>query len=288
MKSMTGYAVGELQNETVALAVELKGYNNRYLDIQLNLPPYLGAIEQELRSMVTELVARGRVELTVRVRELAPDLAVRVDEGNAKQYAGALRSLASAADLLPEFGLAELLQFDGLFHVERKRDAEFYLEQVRPVLVKALEEFDESRKREGQAMAADLRRQIERIEAAVDQIENQVPRLQEEIQTTVLGRFRELLGDALDENRAYSEVAALLVRYSINEELARLRSHVAGFTQTLDNGGVLGKKLDFVCQELNREVNTIASKSYLTEVSQRTIEIKDAIENLREQVRNLE
>jgi len=288
MKSMTGYAVGELQNETVALAVELKGYNNRYLDIQLNLPPYLGAIEQELRSMVTELVARGRVELTVRVRELAPDLAVRVDEGNAKQYAGALRSLASAAGLLPEFRLAELLQFDGLFHVERKRDAEFYLEQVRPVLVKALEEFDESRKREGQAMAADLRRQIERIEAAVDQIENQVPRLQEEIQTTVLGRFRELLGDALDENRAYSEVAALLVRYSINEELARLRSHVAGFTQTLDNGGVLGKKLDFVCQELNREVNTIASKSYLTEVSQRTIEIKDAIENLREQVRNLE
>ncbi len=288
MKSMTGYAVRELQNETVALAVELKGYNNRYLDIQLNLPPYLGAIEQELRSMVTELVARGRVELTVRVRELAPDLAVRVDEGNAKQYAGALRSLASAADLLPEFGLAELLQFDGLFHVERKRDAEFYLEQVRPVLVKALEEFDESRKREGQAMAADLRRQIERIEGAVDQIENQVPRLQEEIQTTVLGRFRELLGDALDENRAYSEVAALLVRYSINEELARLRSHVAGFTQTLDNGGVLGKKLDFVCQELNREVNTIASKSYLTEVSQRTIEIKDAIENLREQVRNLE
>lgn len=288
MKSMTGYAVRELQNETVALAVELKGYNNRYLDIQLNLPPYLGAIEQELRSMVTELVARGRVELTVRVRELAPDLAVRVDEGNAKQYAGALRSLASAAGLLPEFGLAELLQFDGLFHVERKRDAEFYLEQVRPVLVKALEEFDESRKREGQAMAADLRRQIERIEGAVDQIENQVPRLQEEIQTTVLGRFRELLGDALDENRAYSEVAALLVRYSINEELARLRSHVAGFTQTLDNGGVLGKKLDFVCQELNREVNTIASKSYLTEVSQRTIEIKDAIENLREQVRNLE
>lgn len=288
MKSMTGYAVGELQNETVALAVELKGYNNRYLDIQLNLPPYLGAIEQELRSMVTELVARGRVELTVRVRELAPDLAVRVDEGNAKQYAGALRSLASAAGLLPEFRLAELLQFDGLFHVERKRDAEFYLEQVRPVLVKALEEFDESRKREGQAMAADLRRQIERIEGAVDQIENQVPRLQEEIQTTVLGRFRELLGDALDENRAYSEVAALLVRYSINEELARLRSHVAGFTQTLDNGGVLGKKLDFVCQELNREVNTIASKSYLTEVSQRTIEIKDAIENLREQVRNLE
>ncbi len=288
MKSMTGYAVGELQNETVALAVELKGYNNRYLDIQLNLPPYLGAIEQELRSMVTELVARGRVELTVRVRELAPDLAVRVDEGNAKQYAGALRSLASAAGLLPEFGLAELLQFDGLFHVERKRDAEFYLEQVRPVLGEALEEFDESRKREGQAMAADLRRQIERIEGAVDQIENQVPRLQEEIQTTVLGRFRELLGDALDENRAYSEVAALLVRYSINEELARLRSHVAGFTQTLDNGGVLGKKLDFVCQELNREVNTIASKSYLTEVSQRTIEIKDAIENLREQVRNLE
>jgi len=288
IKSMTGFSVREYQSEAVTFMLELKGYNNRYLDIQLNLPPYLGAVEQELRGLVGEYVARGRVELTLRVREIASDLDVRVDGAAAQRYAAALRSLADAAGVLPEFGLAELLQFEGLYQVERSRDPEHYLELVRPVLIEALSEFDEARRREGQAMVDDLQRQLGRLERAVDSIEEQTPQLQSEIRSNVLSRFRELLGDALDESRAYSEVAALLVRYSINEELTRLRAHLESFNGTLESGGVLGKKLDFICQELNREVNTIASKSYLTEVSRRTIEIKDAIENLRELARNLE
>ncbi len=288
MKSMTGFAVREHQDETIELMVELKGYNNRYLDVQMNLPSYLGSLEQELRALVAGYVSRGRVELTVRLRELGADLEVRVDHANAERYAAALRSLASAAGILPEFGLNELMQFEGLFQIERDRDPNAFLEKLTPVLTEALEEFDTVRKQEGEAMEADLRRQMERIERAVQAIEDEAPRLQEEIQSTVLTRFRELLGETLDEGRAYNEVAALLVRYSINEELARLRSHISTFLGTLDAGGVLGKKLDFVCQELNREANTIASKSYLSGISQRTIEIKDAIENLREQARNLE
>ncbi len=285
---MTGYAVREHQDETIELMVELKGYNNRYLDLQINLPSYLGSLEQELRALVTEYVSRGRVELTVRLRDPGTDLEVKVDHANAERCAAALRSLASAAGILPEFGLNELLQFEGLFQIERDRDPTAYLEKLKPVLTEALEEFDAVRRREGETMEADLRRQMERIEQAVQGIETQAPRLQEEIQSTVLARFRELLGETLDEGRAYSEVAALLVRYSISEELARLRSHISAFLQILESGGVLGKKLDFICQELNREANTIASKGYLTGISQRTIEIKDAIENLREQARNLE
>ncbi len=288
MRSMTAYAIDEGMNERFSVSLEIKSVNNRYLDVACNLPSFLAPLEAELRGVVSDKVSRGRVDLTVRVRELQSEIEVDVDAVNAEKYVTALQRLAGLAGITAELRVEHLLGFEGLFSVEKKRDPEMYKPAVMEALERALQSFLEQAEREGEKTQLDIFTQLERIERHLGVIEEQAPRLQQRIRDQLMLRFTEMLGDGVDEGRVYAETAVQLVKHSINEEIVRMRAHFGGFRSMVAEGGPMGKKLDFLCQELNREINTIGSKSFLYEIAEAVIEIKDAIENMREQLRNVE
>ncbi|TVR92682.1 MAG: YicC family protein [Spirochaetaceae bacterium] len=288
MRSMTAYAIDEGMNERFSVSLEMKSVNNRYLDVACNLPSFLAPLETELRGVVSNKVSRGRVDLTVRVRELQSEIEVNVDAVNAEKYVSALQRLADLAGIKAELRVEHLLGFEGLFSVEKKRDPEMYKPAIMEALNRALQTFLEQAEREGEKTQLDIFTQLERIERHLSLIEEQAPRLQQRIREQLMLRFTEMLGDGVDESRVYAETAVQLVKHSINEEIVRMRAHFGGFRSMVAEGGPMGKKLDFLCQELNREINTIGSKSFLYEIAEAVIEIKDAIENMREQLRNVE
>ncbi|MCA1753773.1 MAG: YicC family protein [Spirochaeta sp.] len=288
MRSMTAYAIDEGMNERFSVSLEIKSVNNRYLDVGCNVPSFLAPLEAELRGVVSNKVSRGRVELTVRVRELQSEIEVDVDAVNAAKYVTALQQLADIAGITAELRVEHLLGFEGLFSVEKKRDPDMYKPAVMEALERALHSFLQQSEQEGEKMRLDIFMQLERIEQHLALIAEQAPRLQQRIREQLMLRFNEMLGEGVDENRVYAETAVQLVKHSINEEIVRMRAHLGGFRSMVTTGGPMGKKLDFLCQELNREINTIGSKSFLYEIAEAVIEIKDAIENMREQLRNVE
>lgn len=291
MKSMTGYGYGEYQDDRVQLSLELKSYNNRYLDVLVNLPAALSPLEQRIRDFVASNTVRGRIEVYLKLRELQENAEVHVDRGAVKGYLSALSELSELSGARGDIDLPLLLQLDGILTVDRRRDIEEYWKLIEPVLHDTFREFDASRLREGSSTREDILRQLARVSEQVDVIGGLAPRLEEQIKGSLRDRFKEMLGDAADENRIYAEAAVLLVRYSINEELVRMKTHLSSFKDTLEQAGDgrgVGKKLDFICQELNREINTTGSKSTIVEINQCGIEVKDALENIREQLRNVE
>jgi len=288
MKSMTGFGYGERRNENIQVSIDLKSYNNRYLDISVNVPPFLGPLEPVIRAYLSERVLRGRVEMYVKVRELSDGVDIILDRNSIDKYVQALTDLRSAAGLSDEIRLSHLLKMEGILTVEKNRDIEAYWQLIEPLLAEVFAEFDQSRVREGEATQKDIMLQLERVDTALNEIEKYAPQLEAQIKNNIAGRFREMLGDNVDEQRMYAETAVLLVKYSINEEMARIRSHVDSFKTTAGSDRAVGKKLDFVCQEMNREINTTGSKSVIMEINQSVIEVKDALENIREQLRNVE
>ncbi len=288
MKSMTGFGYREYQDDRLRMTLELKGYNNRYLDIAVSLPPFLSPLENRVREEIAKGIPRGRVEVSLKVRETEEGVTVSIDRGAVRAYAGALRELAELAEIEEPLHLSHLLRLEGVLKAERERNLEDYWDRLRPLLRDTLAEFESSRVREGRALEADILSQIGLLEQRTALIEEHVPELESTIRDSLRQRFREVLGNEADEGRIYTETAVMLVRYTINEEIVRIRAHLSSFRENAAADGPVGKKLDFICQELNREINTIGSKSILVPVSQAVIDMKDALENIREQLRNLE
>ena len=288
MKSMTGYGWIDTQNESVQMSVELKSYNNRYLDININLPPFISPLEPELRTYLKDKITRGRVELYVRVKELEEDLDVTLDTGVVTAYKKALEDIAKAAGLEETPRLSHFLHLDGVMKVVKKRDIDKYKTMLFQNLDKAWVQYDDIRAREGDATWEDIMSSIDVLWKSQKIIQNREESLEDLIKNNIKARFQQLLDDKIDENRVLAETAILLMKYGIGEELSRLSNHLEQFCNTLHRKVPVAKKLDFLCQEMNREINTIGSKSNLLEISQAVIEAKEAVENIREQLRNVE
>ncbi len=288
MKSMTGFAFRELTVGELTVSVELRSYNSRFLDLSVNLPSWLSRLETRLREYVSARIMRGKVELTVRVRERSANVLVIADPLAARAYLDAIKAVAEETGLAGEVSLSMLIAQEGVLRSERATDPEGFWDAIEGVLSEAFSDFEASRAREGTALAEDLFAMIARISRSVETIETQAGALESRFRDTVVGRFREVLGNAVDEQRVLQEVAALLVKYSINEELVRLRSHLSALEQELNDSAAPGRKADFICQEINREVNTIGSKNQGIEIGRAVIDAKDALENIREQLRNIE
>ncbi len=288
MISMTGYGHCERTDDTVTASVEVKSVNNRYLDVQVSLPATLNPLEPAIRERLTAKVARGRVDVTVRLRELQEDLAVTVDRKALGGYLAALTELREAAGIDAPIALEHVLGLEGVIKSERAQDRERYWSIVEPLLIEALERFDESRREEGIRLARDIDRQISRTETVVQRVSEHAGEIDLQVKANLGDRFAEVVGDRVEESRMLAEVAVQLTRFSINEELVRLAAHLESFRATLVRGGPVGKKLDFLCQEMHREINTIGSKSIVLAISEQVVEAKDALENVREQLRNVE
>lgn len=287
MKSMTGYAYRESRTEGTSLNLELKSYNNRYFDLVINIPSYLGPLEPRFREYLSSRIQRGRVEFTLKVKELEEHAKVILDRATAGAYAETLRELIGIAGLDEKLRLSHLLPLEGILKLEKSRDPEAYWTTVTPLLSEVFGEYERSREREGGILERDILSQLGSIERNLAVIESFAPQLEQNLKDSLKARFLEL-DQAVDETRVYAETAVLLVKYSINEEIVRLKAHLGSFRETSAGDGAAGRKLDFISQEINRETNTIGSKSGMLEVNQAVIEMKDALDKIREQLRNVE
>ncbi|MFP4509792.1 MAG: YicC/YloC family endoribonuclease [Spirochaetaceae bacterium] len=288
MTGMTGYAYTEFQSDRRSGSVEIKGYNNRYLDVSVNLPGKLSQLEPQIRDMVTTQVARGRVDVSVRIRDRSEVAEVSVDYELARTYATQLRKLADATGIADSLTVSDLLGLEGILSVERTVDAEEYYAFLLPSLQEALRVFVQTRESEGIAVKRMVEVQIQDIESLVGRLVEHAAELEAHVSGTIRKRFEELVPETVDDSRILSETAVLLVKYSIQEEIDRLRFHLDACRRLLEEPSAVGKKMDFLCQEIGREINTIGSKSIIPEINSCVVDAKNALENIREQIRNVE
>jgi uncharacterized protein (TIGR00255 family) len=289
MNSMTGYGFSESVCEKFQLAVELKSYNNRYLDINHNIPYYLSPFEIEIDNRVKAVAKRGHVEVNIRVKNLVSDVRLMVDPTAVKQYSDAFAQIAalSAKALKPQ--LSDYLSSEGVLSSVNESDSEQYRLLLFSTLEDALSQLAESKQREGNSTKADLKRLGGVLQAGLDVVSSHADELEQLVKTNLRSRFEEMLGDQnYDENRILSEVAVMLVKYSVSEEIKRLAIHLKEYFALLEGTEPVGKRLDFLCQEMNREINAIGSKSQMVALNIQVVKMKDGLENIREQVRNIE
>jgi uncharacterized protein (TIGR00255 family) len=288
MKSMTGFGVGEHRDEKRQLSMTLKSYNNRFLDLFVYLPPALSELEPRIRRYLSERVNRGRVELYVKSVEMGETPRISLDRGAVRAYAQVLRELAREAGIRERPRLSHLLKLEGVIRSEAGTDLQELWAVIQGLLERTFLEFDQTRAREGEVTRRDVLAILAGFEAQLTRIEGLAPLLEERLKNDLRARFREVLGDSVEESRLLTETAVLLARSDIHEELVRVRAHLGSFRSAVDEAGAVGKKLDFLCQELGREVNTIGAKNALAEVDAAVVALKDALEKIREQVRNVE
>jgi uncharacterized protein (TIGR00255 family) len=285
---MTGYGYAEAAAKSFRMSLEVKSYNNRYLDIYVNVPPALSPLEPRIREYFGERILRGKVEVYLKIKNIEEDIRVFVDPSVVGGYTEALKKLASLAGTGEEIRLSHLLQMEGILKTEQTRGAEDYWQELAPLLDEAAAGFEASRVREGEATAKDIFELLALIRKNAEQTALYAPEIEKRFSETIRARMEELLGDKIDDARIAAEVAMLLVKYSIHEELIRLDAHCEAFLAAAKERGSIGKKLDFICQEMNREINTIGSKNVMAEVSRCVVAMKDSLENIREQIRNIE
>ena len=287
MISMTGYGYSEINYENEVISVEIKSVNSRFLDLSVNLPPYLNAIESFFRNLIIKNISRGKVDVFIRVKELESDAQIVADTKIAQSYSEAIKQVAKAIGYDENnIPLSLILSQTGVLNTNKNYDVQDYQKKIEPVFQNALEIFLSDAKREGENLKADLKQKLSKLEECADFFEQWQPKMEEIFKQQIVSRFNELLGEQVDQNRIMTEVAAMLVKYTINEEIVRLKSHIKAMKQEMENP-FPGKKLDFICQEMNREINTIGSKNQFAEVGAMVICAKDSLENIREQSKNI-
>jgi len=232
---------------------------------------------------------RGKVEVWIRVREINAPLDVTVNTHAARAYMKALSTLAADLNIDTQISVATLIGMEGVLEAEKKRDEGRYWDMIEPVLKETAGIFQEERVREGKHTEEDILNAVGKIEISLQTVAAHIPDLENSIKENIKTRFKELVGDGvIDDNRILAETAVLLMKYTISEEISRLSSHLAEFRTEAAKNERPGKKLDFLCQEINREINTIGSKSAILEVSRAVVDMKESLENIREQLRNVE
>lgn len=292
VRSMTGYGRGGESQNGYSLTIEVKSINHRHLDLVIRAPRELLPFEDRIRSKFHEKIYRGRVEVYITLEvSSGPGRTVDVDIGLAESYYLALQKLENCFRLAEEkLSIRELVGFPDIFKVV-KTGAD--PEQVAPLLDLSLDQailqLVQQRTEEGRRLEKDIIRRLDLLQGLVLRMKEKGPIILEEYRSKLGNRLEEMLGGKeLDKQRFFMEVALFAERCNIDEELIRLESHLESFSSNLASTGAVGRKLDFLLQEMNREINTIASKSSDLEISQMVVEGKSEIEKIREQIQNIE
>lgn len=288
MTSMTGYGYNEMNYETAIVSVEIKSVNSRFLDLNINLPPFLNSIESYFRNKISQNITRGKVDVFIRVKELESDAQIYADTKMAKSYYNAIKEVAIATGYDEKsIPLSLILEQNGVLNSNKSYDVEKYQSMIDPIFDNALNQFVKDANREGENLLVDLKSKLLELETCADFFKKWQPKMENVFKEIITAKFNDLLKDNVDENRIMTEVAAMLVKYTINEEIVRLQSHIKAMKDELENNPYPGKKIDFICQEMNREINTIGSKNQFAEVGAMVIKAKDSLENIREQSKNI-
>lgn len=282
--SMTAFSVRRLRYGRREYSIEMKSYNSRYLDVQFKLPPFLSAMEPSFDGAIRSAFKRGKLDLTIKVLESQGG--VIGDSQRAREIAQALKALAKECDLDRGPSLADILAVEALDSSEARIE-EGECQALLREFMEGIEELKRRRREEGERLNADIQSSLNFLTEETDAIGKAIPEIERRMEKTIRDRFLACLADKVDENRVLQELAASLLRLTVNEELVRLDSHLTAIRGILDEEEV-GKRLDFYCQELNREVNTIGSKVQDAYLAGRIVLMKEGVEKLREQARNLE
>ena len=291
MKSMTGYGGAKGSSGKLEISVELKSVNNRHLDCTVKMPRMFMAFEEPLKSAVQRHVSRGKVDVYVTVdTSQADDVDIVVNRPLAQAYITALRDLAREHTLLSDIRATDLTRFPDILQArKREADPEQLCADICAIMEDALCVFNEMRVREGEKLRNDIETRLCEIERLTDMAELVSPRTVAEYRKKLETRMKEVLqNNEIDEQRILTEAALFADRVAINEELVRLRSHIGQLREMLPSREPIGRKMDFLVQEFNREANTIGSKGNDAEMSRIVIDLKAEIEKIREQAQNIE
>ena len=293
MLSMTGFGSGETTVGQTTVAVELRSVNHRFLDVALKLPTALGFAEIDIRNVLKERVARGRVSCGVTVERSAAAVGATLSSARVAEGIVLLKSIADVMEAgglpRPQMGLRDVLAVPGLFEGGKDDDdREALREAVLAALGTAIEAMHAMKRVEGEETAADMRRRLTTIRARLAEVNVLVPQALAEAHARLTERLGNLLGDSLEPQRLAQEAAILVDKGNINEECERLATHLDQVAATLDEGGQVAKRLNFLLQEMHREVNTMGSKTQNMAITAAVIAMKEEVESMREQVMNLE
>ena len=291
IKSMTGYGSAKGTVEGLEISVELKSVNNKFLDAAVRMPRSFLFAESAVKSLVQQHISRGKVDVFVTVdSSMADDMTVRINEPLLRGYLEAIEHIAEEHKLPNDATAMSVSRFPDVLSVEKKEaDAEAISAGICAVAEQALCDFDAMRLREGEKLRDDVLSRLATIDSLVSRVEHEAPNTVLEYRRRLEQKMAEVLGTAgIDENRIIAEAAIFADRIAVDEETVRLRSHLSQLREMLELDVPVGRKLDFLIQEFNREANTIGSKCNDIETSKKVIDIKAEIEKIREQIQNLE
>lgn len=289
--SMTGYGSAKGSVEGQEITVELKSVNNRYLDCSVRLPRNFLFAEDTVKQAVSAGVSRGKVDVFVSAQASQDSgTVVSVNEKLARGYRDAVARIAETLGLESGLNAFSLARFPDVLTVERRElDKDKAAAALSEITAKAVEEFNAMREREGERLRRDMLGKLETIEGLVSVVEERSPQTVKEYRERLEARLRDILADrSLDEQRVITEAAIFADRTAVDEETVRLRSHIAQFRTMLEEGSPIGRKMDFLVQEFNRESNTIGSKCSDASLAKVVVDLKSEIEKIREQLQNVE
>ena len=291
LKSMTGFGRGEGDTALGKVVVESRSVNHRYCDINIKLPKRLSLFENRLKEIIRSQVSRGRIDVFLRLDSLGEEkVQLSVDLDLAEQYFRVFHDLKERLRLKDEITLSLLAGAKDLITAkEELGDMEPYWQEILPVLRQSLKNMDDMKRFEGESLTKDLQHRLDYITEQLQMIKQQFPLRLKAFLTRLQDRLRSLLeGMETDPSRFQQEVAFLAERTDITEEIVRAESHLVQFGSLLEGNEPVGRKMDFLLQEIHREVNTVSAKANDAEISQRVVEIKSELEKIREQVQNVE
>lgn len=289
--SMTGYGGAKGELDSIAVSAELKSVNNRFLDVSVRLPKSYLFAEEAIRAAVGARVSRGKVDVFISVDSSAADtVTIKINQPLAQAYVGAVQELSEGYGLENDLSALTLARFPEVLSTSREdADRDTVTRAILSVLEQALDDYNAMRAREGEKLRADLLDKLDHIEAMVKQVEERSPQTVEEYRRKLTDKMQEVLGTAgIDPARILQEAAIYADRVAVDEETVRMRSHLAQFRRMLADGSPIGRKLDFLIQEMNREANTTGSKCADSQIARVVIDMKAEIEKIREQVQNIE
>ncbi len=291
IKSMTGFGRSTYENEGREYIIEIKSVNNRFTDINIKMPRNLNYLEEKIRKQILSNISRGKVEVSIQLNNNS-DLGKKINLNTdiAKKYVEELKKLSEETNIIDNINIMDVARFPDVLNIRIDEEAEEVIEkELFTALDSAIDSFLDMRQKEGSKIKVDLENRIEVIKRKIEQISSISAGLVDEYVVKLETRIKELLKtDVVDQTRLAQEVVIYSDKCSVEEEITRLKSHISQFLNLLNENIAIGKKLDFLIQEMNRETNTIGSKANNLEITNFVVDIKTELENIREQIQNIE
>ncbi len=290
IKSMTGYGRGKYQSNSREYIVEIKAVNHRYNDISIKMPRYLISLEDKVRAFISKNIFRGKIDVFISILNIDSNRAnIKVDKGLAGLYIKEANALVEEYGVENDLTVNSLMRMPDMIIIDNDVDEELYWTELKEALNDAIKNINNARMVEGNRLVNDINSRLGKVTGYVEEVEKRSSDLLEEYKTKLTNRIKELnASDIIDENRLGMEIVLFADKSSICEEVTRLKSHIKTLRNMLDVDGPIGKKLDFLLQEMNRETNTIGSKANCLDITNSVVEMKNEIENIREQIQNIE